>query len=176
MGISTGGSGSRGYRYYDGTFGAPLFDFGWGLSYVQFHTAASSLARPRAPLLVSPTRNASFSVTTTNTGKREGDQVLLLYHCPRVHSGTLAASLGVGTPLPRRRLVGFRRIGLVAAGASEEVTFTIDAQAVAIVDALGNTQLVAGTHALMVSQGDGIGDVAFDVEVKQSVTLRELHW
>ena len=120
--------------------------------------------------------NQSLSVTTTNTGKREGDQVLLLYHCPRVHRSTLAAPVGADTPLPRRRLVGFRRVGFVAAGASEQVTFTIDAESVAIVDELGNTQLVSGKHALVVSQGDGIDDVAFDVEVKESATLRELHW
>ena len=36
MGISTGGSGSRTYKYYKNEFGAPLFRFGTGLNYVRF--------------------------------------------------------------------------------------------------------------------------------------------
>ena len=31
MGVSTGGSGMRTYKYYTNEFGAPLYSFGWGL-------------------------------------------------------------------------------------------------------------------------------------------------
>jgi beta-glucosidase len=54
------------------------------------------------------------SVTVTNTGKRDGDEVVQLYVTDREASA----------PVPIRKLAGFRRVR-VKAGTSQKIAFTI---------------------------------------------------
>ncbi len=84
MGVSTGGSGSRTYKYYKNEFGAPLFRFGTGLNYVRFslqsvHTLekqqrelgeeASTGAIASEPTIISTQKNDTFSMWVTNHGE-----------------------------------------------------------------------------------------------------------
>ena len=79
MGISTGGSGARTYKYYTGEFGPPLFRFGTGLSYVRFglqalhHTGEASAPTAAAAAVrksvVSTQHNDTFSLRVTNHGE-----------------------------------------------------------------------------------------------------------
>lgn len=172
MGISTGGSGSRTYKYYEGQFGKPLFEFGFGLSYVPFSLAWAS-PNPATPSAISPTANQSIVVVAKNLGQREGDVVLLLYHHPRETVATLA-DLPADVPIPQRKLVGYARIGLLA-GADAQVVFTVTAESLALVDNDGNTQLYAGMHQLRVSQGSG-NDLSREFQVQQTAVLRTLDW
>lgn len=96
-------------RYWDEE-GAPLFAFGFGLSYARF--GYSDLVLDRHSLPVGESLTAS--VTVTNTADRDGDEVVQLY----LHQRSGSASR------PVRELKGFRRIHL-AAGASHSVEFTI---------------------------------------------------
>ncbi|HJY25300.1 MAG TPA: fibronectin type III-like domain-contianing protein, partial [Actinomycetes bacterium] len=96
-------------RYWDEE-STPLFPFGFGLSYTQFDY--SDLALDRETAGVNDT--VTVSVTVTNTGDVDGDEVVQLY----LHQQHGSASR------PARELKGFQRVYLPA-GASRTVQFTI---------------------------------------------------
>jgi beta-glucosidase len=64
-----------GYRWYDANNVAPLFPFGFGLSYTQF--AFSNLQI--SPSSVDGTQDVQVSATVTNTVQRDGSDVAQLY-------------------------------------------------------------------------------------------------
>ena len=76
----------------------PLFPFGHGLSYTTFGYSDLRLSAPR----ITPAGTLRASVTVTNTGSREGAEVVQLYVHDEVASVTR----------PVRQLVGFRRVSL----------------------------------------------------------------
>jgi beta-glucosidase len=65
-------SARRGYLF-DTT--APLYPFGYGLSYTTFDVSAPRLERPTIAI----GQNARIAVDVTNTGRRAGDEVVQLY-------------------------------------------------------------------------------------------------
>src|SRR5213594_2164445 len=76
----------------------PLFPFGHGLSYTTFGYSDLRLSAPR----IAPAGTLRVSVTVTNTGAREGAEVVQLYVHDEVASVTR----------PVRTLAGFRRVSL----------------------------------------------------------------
>nr|WP_238420725.1 glycoside hydrolase family 3 C-terminal domain-containing protein [Streptomyces taklimakanensis] len=94
------------YLYFDGT---PLYPFGHGLSYTSFSYGEATASHDGRTLTV--------RCAVTNTGEREGDEVVQLY----VRAADVA---GPALPRPHRALAGHRRIRL-APGASREVEFTV---------------------------------------------------
>jgi len=76
----------------------PLFPFGHGLSYTTFSYSDLKLSASR----ITPTGTLRASVTVTNTGSREGAEVVQLYVHDEVASVTR----------PVRALAGFRRVSL----------------------------------------------------------------
>ena len=90
-----------------------LFPFGYGLSYTSFQYGPLTLSNE------SMTANSTIqaSVTVTNTGNREGAEVVQFYIRDLV--GSIAR--------PVQELKGFERISLKP-GESRTVTFTIDAE------------------------------------------------
>ena len=101
-----------GYRWYDANSLAPLFPFGFGLSYTQFSYSNLQIS----PGSVDGTGDVTVSATVTNTGTRAGSDVAQLY---------LGDPSAAGEP--PRQLAGFQRVTL-AAGASTPVSFTITPQ------------------------------------------------
>ena len=63
-----------------------------------------------------------MSVTVTNSGQRAGDEVVELYITDREAS----------VPVPIRKLVGFKRVGLKA-GESQKVSFEIDPRELSLI-------------------------------------------
>ncbi len=99
-------------RYRDLPSCAPEYEFGFGLSYTRFGISDLRLGSQQ----VSPRGRVTASVDVSNTGSREGDEVVQLYlHDP-------VASLSQ----PVRRLRGFERVTLKP-GEKRKVTFTLDA-------------------------------------------------
>ena len=91
----------------------PLYPFGYGLSYTTYEYGPVELSVAEMPLGGSVTA----SVTVSNTGSRDGDEVVQLY----IHD--LYAS---STP-PVQELKGFRKVH-IAAGESVKVEFTLTAE------------------------------------------------
>lgn len=85
-----------GYRWFDAKGMAPLFPFGFGLSYTSFHYAK---------LHVEPTADGQWRVTfeVTNNGTRAGDEVSEIYVSPPAPSRVAR---------PVRELKGFYRMSL----------------------------------------------------------------
>jgi beta-glucosidase len=124
----------RTYRYFTGT---PLYPFGYGLSYTKFSYSDLSV----------PTQNVaagdpvSADVTVTNSGSRDGDEVVQLYlKFPNVP----------GAPL--RALRGFERVHL-AAGASQKVHFELKNRDLSMVTEAGDPVISEGDYALSVGGG-----------------------
>ncbi|KQV67572.1 glycoside hydrolase [Nocardioides sp. Root122] len=98
-------------RYRDLDTCAPLYPFGYGLSYTTFEVTGLSLSRST----VRRTGSLTASMRVRNTGSVAGDDVVQLYlHDP-------VASLSQ----PVRRLRGFQRVSLEP-GQSTTVSFTLD--------------------------------------------------
>jgi beta-glucosidase len=96
-------------KYLD-TPWTPQYPFGFGLSYTQFKIANVQLSSTS----IGPTGRITVSAEVTNTGKRDGDEVVQLY------IRDVAASMA----RPVKELKGFKRITLKP-GASQRVEFTL---------------------------------------------------
>ena len=121
-----------GYRWYDARNIAPLFPFGFGLSYTTFGYSGLS---------VSSTKSAGVTVsfTLSNTGSRAGAEVAQVY---------------VGYPSsagePPHQLRGYQKVFL-APGESKAVSVTLAPQAFAYWDTSRNAWTVAGgTYQVLV--------------------------
>jgi beta-glucosidase len=97
----------RTYMYFQGV---PLYPFGHGLSYTTFQYSDLEVTSSA----LAPGGSTSVHLRLTNTGKREGDEVVQFY--VHVSGGT--------EQRPIKQLVGFERVHL-AAGASAPVQFTL---------------------------------------------------
>ncbi len=100
-------------RYWDG-LPAPLYPFGYGLSYTTFSIANLKLSSARVKV------GASLSVTAevTNTGRVAGDEVVQLYIHQKFGSDSR----------PMRELKGFERVAL-RPGETKTVTFHLGPEA-----------------------------------------------
>ena len=105
----------RTYRYFRQ---APLYPFGFGLSYTRF--AYSNLTIPAE---AKTGGQVHVSVNVTNTGDRDGDEVVQLYLTDEKAS----------TPRPIRQLEGFKRISLKK-GESQIVEFTLEPRAFSMIN------------------------------------------
>ncbi len=102
-----------GYRYYDELGLTPQYTFGFGLSYTTFEYSNLQLSSADVQL----GDDLTVSVDVTNTGSRDGDEVVQLY------LSDLAASIWV----PKKELKGFERVNLKAAE-TKTLTFTITSE------------------------------------------------
>jgi beta-glucosidase len=121
-----------GYRWYDATNTAPLFPFGFGLSYTSFSYSNLQVGALSG-------NRATVTATVTNTGSRAGTDVAQLY---------------VGDPAaagePPHQLKGFQRITLNP-GASGTVTFTVTAHDLASWDTTSSNWIAqAGSYQILV--------------------------
>ncbi|NXR10035.1 BGLM glucosidase, partial [Semnornis frantzii] len=101
----------RTYRYYGQE--APLYPFGYGLSYTTFHYQDLVLS----PLVLPICANLSVSVVLENTGQRDGEEVVQLYLRWEQSS----------VPVPHWQLVAFRRVA-VPAGQETKLSFQVVAE------------------------------------------------
>jgi len=103
----------RTYRFFKGT---PLYPFGYGLSYTSF--AYKQLRTSAGTLRADDT--LTVRVDVTNTGQREGDEVVQLY----------VRHLGSRVTRPREDLRGYRRVTL-RPGETRTVQFPLVAASLA---------------------------------------------
>lgn len=116
----------KGYLFEENS---PYFWFGFGLSYTEFlyGDAAINCAELRRG------KSVRASVSVTNTGLRDGDEIVQMYISDPAASVTR----------PERELKGFRKIHL-RPGETKTVEFTIDEELLAFTGADGRRRAEAG--------------------------------
>jgi beta-glucosidase len=124
----------RTYRYFTGK---PLYSFGYGLSYTQFHYSRGKLSTTD---LVAG-NPIDVSVDVQNTGDREGTETVEVYLVPKNV---------VGAPL--RVLVGFEKVH-VARGVTKTVRMEISPRQLSLVSSEGNRDVRPGDYDLFVGGG-----------------------
>lgn len=129
--------------------GTPLYAFGYGLSYTTFAYADLKLT-PGTDVNTLQT----VTCTVTNTGARDGEEVVQLYICDK------AASVAQ----PPMLLKAFRRVFLKK-GESREVTFHLTKEDLAIYDDQMNFVVEPGEFRVMV------GAASNDVKLKGDFVL-----
>jgi beta-glucosidase len=134
-----------GYRWYTTKGIAPLFPFGYGLSYTSFAYSR---------LTVRPGRDGGYQVSAdvTNTGERAGADVAQLY---------------VGDPAvtgePAEQLKGYQRVAL-RPGQTTRVSFSVSRSDLAWWN--GHWEVSPGSYALMV--GDSSANLPLTAHVEVS--------
>jgi beta-glucosidase len=144
-----------GYRHYEKTGIAPLFPFGFGLSYTKF--ALSDFAVDAAGFEADG--RVVVSVTVANIGERAGSEVVQLY------VGDDAASVA----RPAKELKAFAKVAL-AAGESRRLALELDARSFAFYSVNAKHWLVeAGDFSLHV--GTSATEIKFAEKLGRSTTL-----
>jgi len=115
-----------------------LYPFGYGLSYTRFKYDMLS-----APASAAKGKNITVKARVTNTGKRDGEEVVQLYLS---HKNVFAKA-------PLKALKGFQRIALKA-GQSKWISFTLTPQDLSLVSE-SDGKLYQPTDKLEISIGGG---------------------
>lgn len=144
-------------RYLDVPW-TPLYPFGHGLSYTQFRYDAPKLSAAK----IGPTDSLQVQVRVQNVGQRAGIEVVQLYVRDDVGS----------TTRPVQQLRGFERVTLEP-GATRELTFTLDQDDFALLDASFARVVEAGTFSVMVG-GSSAEVQSAPFEVTRSAKLKGL--
>ena len=126
---------------------APLYPFGYGLSYATFAYDDLRVAPCDGGFVV--------SCTVRNTSGRAGDEVVQLYFSDPVAS----------TVRPQLQLCGFERVA-IPADEARTVRFEVGEEALALVDAAGRRTVEPGEYAF------AVGASSADLRLKRVVTLQ----
>jgi beta-glucosidase len=140
----------RTYMYFKGE---PLYPFGYGLSYTTFKYAKLRTSGPG----LKRDGQITVSVDVSNTGARDGDEVVQLY----------VKHLGSKVERPGKELRGFQRVHL-ARGETKTVEIPLKAQALAYWnEAKGGFEVEAEPIGIMV------GSSSADVKLERRITVSE---
>jgi beta-glucosidase len=112
----------RTYRYFGGQ---PVYAFGHGLSYTHFSYKKLRVAKTATP------GELTATVNITNTGDRDGDEIVQFYAQEPASAHATA----------RKSLCGFKRIGLKR-GETKTIIVTIPANALRRWDTAKNTYII----------------------------------
>jgi beta-glucosidase len=138
-----------GYRWYDAQNEDPLFPFGFGLSYTRFRYDHLRIGGGSGGA-------TTVSLDVTNTGGRDGSDVVQLY---------LGYPRGSGEP--PKALKGFHKVR-IAHGHTRRVTFALTRDDLAVWDATAHARTVLdGTYPIMV------GASSRDVRLRGAITVRQ---
>jgi beta-glucosidase len=149
-GIATYSEGLKvGYRWYDAEDIAPLFPFGYGLSYTTFAYSGLTVS----PVL-QPDGHVTVGVDVTNTGRRAGAEVAQLY-----------VSDPGGAGEPPKQLKGFQKVSL-RPGEKKHLTFELDQRAFSVWD--GAAQQWTTVHG---RYGVYVGGSSRDLPLHGTVTV-----
>lgn len=141
-----------GYRWYDAQNIAPLFPFGYGLSYTTF--AFSKLSVSPQSLKPASDGDLRVSLAVTNSGPRSGAEVVQVYIAAPRDSGE-----------PPKQLKGFAKVSLQP-GETKQVSLTLDRRAFSIWDTrTSQWTVIPGNYSVLV------GDSSRDLPLKGSVTV-----
>jgi beta-glucosidase len=158
---------NRTYRYMES---APLYPFGYGLSYTSFEY--SNLKVSREELSTEDNDDLLVSVEVENTGKLAGDEVVQLY----------IKDLEASVRVPHWQLNGVQRIHLQP-GEKARVEFTLTKRQFALIDEEGKCLLEPGVFRIYVGgqQPDErskelTGQEVLSTEIKYTGTSVEMEY
>ncbi|MBM7054323.1 beta-glucosidase [Streptomyces durocortorensis] len=137
---------SVGYRFFDAKNQSPRFPFGHGLSYTTFALGGLEVSYSAS------TQQVTASVAVTNSGGRQGTEVVQLY-----------AALPAAAGSDPRRLVAFRKVTLDK-GASTRLDFTVPARDLAVWSS-GAFKTLPGQYLLLA------GRSSRDLTVQRAFTI-----
>lgn len=120
---------------YNNLSGLPLFPFGFGLSYTQFSYSDIRLDKKQ----INKKESVKVHCTISNTGNREGDEVVQLYIRDMLSS----------VARPVLELKGFQRIHLTA-GESKEISFMITPELLQMLNEKMETVIEPGDFRIMI--------------------------
>lgn len=141
-----------GYRWIDKEKIKPLFSFGHGLSYTTFKYGKVVADKNE----MTTKDQITFTVDVTNTGEREGSEIVQLY----------ISDLKSYLPRPIKELKGFEKVKLQP-GETTSVSFTVDKEALSFFD--------ADKHEWVAESGDFeaiIGASSTDIKGKVKFKLK----
>jgi len=138
----------RTYLYFQGE---PLYPFGYGLSYSRFQYANLRLSAKK----LKAGGEMTVSVDVTNTGARDGDEVVELY----------VRHLRSKVDRPAHELKGFQRVHL-ARGQTQTVTVPLKAESLAYWDEAGN-KFVVEAEPIEIQAGAS----SADIRLKKTVSV-----
>jgi len=125
-----------GYRYYEKKQIAPLFPFGFGLSYTSFDYDSLRLSAQE----ISPDDTLEVAIDVTNTGQRAGKEVVQVY----------VRDITSRLQRPEKELKAFAKVYLEP-GESKTVTLTLARDALAYYDDLAHAWVAeAGEFEVLV--------------------------
>ncbi|KAK1279202.1 putative beta-D-xylosidase 5 [Acorus gramineus] len=178
----------RTYKFFNGS---TVYPFGYGLSYTQFSynlvSAKQSLLVKLGRLqhchddldyvpdvFMPPCRSVlvddmkcedvvDMEVQVSNTGARDGSDVVMVYSRPPTHI------LG----MPQKQVIGFQRV-FVRAGETETAKFSLNAcKSFGVVDKAAYLVLPSGTHTIEVGSGSGSASADGSFTIPFSVDLQK---
>jgi beta-glucosidase len=138
----------RTYMYFKGT---PLYPFGYGLSYTTFKYDSLEMSATK----LKKDGTIMVSVTVTNTGNSEGDEVVQLY----------AKHLNSNVQRPNEELKGFKRITLKP-NESKIISIPLDAKSLAYWDVKAHKFVVEKDKIQLM-----IGSSSADIKQQQIVAI-----
>ena len=130
--------------------GKPLFPFGYGLSYTTFEYSDLRFSSKK----IRKNENINVKFKVTNTGNRDGDEVVQLY----------IRDLLTSVSQPVMQLKGFKRIRLKK-GESKEVSFTVTPEMLSMLDLNLKRVVEPGDFRIM------IGASSYDVRLRDIITV-----
>jgi beta-glucosidase len=113
----------------------PLFPFGWGLSYTQFEYSDVHLSSDK----LTASGKLTVTISVKNTGSRDGKNTVELY--THEHYASITPNM--------RRLRAFKKI-MLKAGETQTVSFTLDKNDLAFVNAELHTVTEPGDFDVMI--------------------------
>lgn len=146
-----------GYRHYDESNIAPLFPFGFGLSYTTFTFSDLHISPTTLASAGEHQRSVAVDFNLRNTGKTAGAEVAQLY---------IAIPSVQGVPQPPRQLKGFEKV-MLRPGEATHIHLLLDARAFSYWD--------VDTHAWKVPAGSFpvmIGSSSRDIKLRGSIRVR----
>ena len=132
------------FHKYALTKATPLYPFGYGLSYTDFEYSKPTLSTP----ILNSNETVSVSVSVTNTGSYDGDEVVQMYIRDQISSATR----------PVKELKGYQRIFLKK-GETKQVSFDIDKSTLAFYDIDMNYCVEPGDFSIMVGSSSDKKDL-----------------
>lgn len=136
----------------------PLHPFGFGLSYTTFEISKPTVSEN----VMSKEGYIDVTVNVTNTGNRDGEEVVQLYIRDKISSVTR----------PVKELKGYKRVSLKS-GETKPVTIKITPKSLAFYDLEMNYVLEPGEFIIMVGNSSASQDLKeTTIEVKEKINLK----